>query len=153
MKANPYILIKEQRLLTIIASLIFSLTLINLGLILIESLKFRGIDFGEGSNSLYIPLFRFFSLLIFLFVFWSRKFYLSIIFTSLSFLTFSYEFFLNVRANFISNYLFSNKELIEIIERPLDYIVFLFISIPFFWQISILLRILIQTMQRKPELP
>ena len=153
MKTNPYISVKEKRLLTITASLIFSFTWINLGLILIESIKFRGIDFGEGSHSFYIPMFRSFSLLTFPFVLWFRKLYLSIIFTSLSFLTFSYEVFLNVRANIISNYLFSNKELLEIIARPLDHIVFLFISILFFWQISILLRILIQTTQRKPELP
>lgn len=153
MKANSYISIKEKRLLTIIASIGFSLMIINLGLIFIESLKFRGIDFSEGSRSVYIPMFRFFSLLTFPFVFWSKRLYFSAIFTGFSFLTFSFEVFLNVRANIENEYLFSISELIELIARPLDYLVFLLISALLFWQISILLRMLIKSLQRKPELP
>ncbi|MCY7348939.1 MAG: hypothetical protein LH614_22340 [Pyrinomonadaceae bacterium] len=35
----------------------------------------------------------------------------------------------------------------------LDYIAVFFISVLLFWQISILLRMLVKTLQRKPELP
>lgn len=153
MNINSYISIKEQRLLIIFAIIIFSLTIINLGLIGIDNLKQTGIDFCAYCPKSYIPIFRFFVLFFFPFVLWSRKFYLSIIFTSLSFLTFSYEVFLNFRANIENNFLFSMSELFTEIARPLDYLVFLLISVLLFWQISILLRILIQTTQRKPELP
>lgn len=153
MKANPYISVKEKRLLMILASIIFALNLINLGLIQIENLNHKGIDFCAYCRLGYIPIFRFFVLIAFPFVLWSRKFYLSTIFTSLSFLTFCYEVFLNVWANIEYDYLFSNIELLDEIARPLDYLVFLLISVLLFWQISILLRMLVKITQRKPELP
>lgn len=149
MKANPYISIKEKRLLTILASIVFVLNILNLGLIEIKNLQNTGIDFCVYCRLGYIPLFRLFSIFVFPFVLWSRKFYLSTTISVLSFLTFCYEFYLNVRANIENDNLFSNKELINIIASPLDYLVFLLISILLFWQISILLRILITNRQRK----
>lgn len=152
MKVNSDISVKEKRLLNIFAFLIFSLTLINLGLIQIEILKHNGIDFCAYCYLGYIPFFRLFAILIFPFVLWSRKIYLSTIFSSLGSLTFINEIFLNFRANFENNYLFSKIEMIEFIASPLDYFVFLLISILLIWQISILIRISFVNSQMKKEL-
>lgn len=171
MKANPYISIKEKRLLTIFASIIFSLTLINLGWIAIEDYnnsvkeeEERLARIANGTNYKmdfkiygfirhdYKYEFRFFSLILLPFIFRAKKFIFSTTFTFLSFTALFYEFYLCLKVFLVTSSM-TLDEFITYFAKPLDYLVFLLISLLLFWQISILLRILIQTMQRKPELP
>lgn len=92
MKSNQFISIKENRFLTMVALIIFSLTLINLGSIVIEDynnsvkkqqgqlafaaagVRRGGIDFNVyGLPHSYVYEFRFFAVLIFPFVFWAKN--------------------------------------------------------------------------------
>lgn len=174
MGANPYISIKEKRLLTIFASVIFSLTLINLGSIVIEdynnSVKERqekllreangdrvgnGLDFsvcGFPRINL-VPHFRFFSILIFLIFLFEKRFVFSFLCSFLSFSAFAYENYSRFQSYFENEIDLPILKIIEFIARPFDYIVFLLISLLLFWQISILLRMLIKSLNRKIELP
>lgn len=174
MKANPYISIKENRFLIIFASIIFAFTLINLGSIVIEdfnnSVKDKqeelrreadGNKFGNGIDFSicgfprinFVPHFRFLSILVVIFLIFEKTILYASLCSFLSFCAFSYENYSRF------NYYFENQidltflETLNQIARPLDYVVFLLISILLFWQISILLRMLIKSLQRKTELP
>lgn len=174
MKVNPYISIKEKRLLIILASIIFTLTLINLGSIVIEDYNNKvkekqeklmreangdkignGIDFSICGfpRTNFVPHSRFFSVLIFFILLFETKFIFSSLSTFLGFSAFAYENYSRFQSYFENEIDLPFMKIIEFIARPLDYFVFLLISALLFWQISILLRMLIKSLQRKPELP
>lgn len=159
MKSNSYISIKESPFLLITASLVFFLTVINLGSIIytefLSSLRSSGIDFSNcGVRRInLIPYFRFFALLIFPLLIWKKKAVFSILFTFLSFSGFTSEIYRTFGYISLNEVKISFFELISYNITQIDFIVFSIISLLLFWQISILLRMLIKSLQRKPELP
>ena len=155
MKSNPYLSNKEHRLLKILGLVIFILTFVNLGWIIIEyyinSFRNNGIDFTvycicRGS---FVPGFRIFSILLFPFIFWGRKYIFSTLITFFSFAFFLFENYLSVKSYFANNAPMPFLEFVGYIAKPLDYFVFLLVSTLLIWQISILFRIFRQISKQK----
>ncbi len=171
MKANNYISKNEYRLLLIIAFISFVLAVSSFISFSIESYNEEvelhqtyseikansgatfAVDAGQDFRPLYRRWFIFLTLFIFLAVLNAKKFLVSFSFTLIPFLIFTYWI---VRTNedikLNETYMSGTPHLLKIATHY-DYFVFLFISILLFWQISILLRMLIKTLQRKTELP
>lgn len=152
MKSNPFISIKEIRLLIIFGSLIFFLTVSNMGSIVYEdSFKNNAIEFSSCGvlRTNFVHYFRFLSLLIFIFLLIETKHIFTFLSTFLSFSAFAYENYYCFNRYFENEWKPSFFEIIEIIARPLDYLVFLLVSILFIWQISILWRISFVNSQMK----
>ena len=165
---------REQRILSIVA---FAALLFVFATFSFENIKDFNYTTSKGQNKLErlannqqiftfsacggidyrIALFHFFTFFIFLSILKTRKFLLS------SFLTFFYAvvFIYGLSAKFKAARLggeeFSPRvDFFDQVFRAagsFDYIISFFILILLFWQISILLRILIKTLQRKSELP
>lgn len=112
-----------------------------------------GIYSFERASS--IPFLNFLSFFIFIILYKSKRFLVSSLLTLLIFIPLAYEFYRGFRFILFYNPLpeRSFSELLFLFANRFDYFVFLFVSILLFWQISILLRMLIKTLQRKAELP
>lgn len=144
MKANPYISIREKRFLIVFTILIFTLMNLNMGLIVYEdTFRNSSIDFSICGTlrANFIPHFRFFSLLIPVFLFLERKFIFGFLSTFLAVLAFSYENVQCFLRFFEEDWLLTFFEKINLIARPLDYLVFSLIFVLLIWQISIFYRI------------
>lgn len=112
---------------------------------------FEFYSFVRGS---FFPLFCILSLFIFVALLKTKIFAVSSLLTLLNFSMFIYEIYL--RRGIFFDESFANFGFIEklfIIGNIFDYLTFLIVSILLFWQISILLRMLIKTSQRKNVLP
>jgi len=96
-------------------------------------------DFGRPN---YLPFARILCLLVFPFLYWSRKFFWSSIITSMSFLIFGLEFIRGFYAAVIGeNYLAKGLTgQLFWIATPLDYLKFLLLALLLVWQISIHFR-------------
>lgn len=171
MKANNYISIKEHKLLLTAAFMIFALAFSNLTLQSIDKYNnyvsekqeklerqankeptFEFYSFGRKSG---IPFLNLISIFIFITLSKSKNYIISFLLVAFTFSFFIYELLHGFRI-FLYDNSFPELNLIQrlsLIGNPFDYAVFLLVSILLFWQISILLRILIKTTQRKPELP
>jgi len=157
MQTNYYISRREHNLLLILASTSvvfafsnFAYQLINHFIKPIDS--FVLYDISRGS---LLPTFNFLTLGIFIALFKSRRFIISSLMTSLSFIIFAYEFYSRVRI-ILRDDPFPELSLTEqllMIANYFDYTVFLIVSVLLFWQISILLRMLIKTLQKDEALP
>jgi len=177
MEANNHISKSEHKLLLIVAFMTFVFAFSNFTSQTIQnyndSVSKQQEELKEKANKandeisfgLYIlgradlrPFYNlsliFLSLFIFLALKKSKIFLLSSLFTVCSFLIF-FAWFVDYNHAINSN---ETKpptvlERLLIIASIFDYIVFVCVSILLFWQISILLRMLIKTLQRKTELP
>jgi hypothetical protein len=169
MKANNYISKKEHILLLIFAFTAFGfvLSVITPQVISIynysvseeqRELKSQADDkpnprFSGSQSPNIMPLFHFLSFFIFIALLKTKRFLLS------SFLTIFYVFCIvyGLSLRFESS-MFGGLEIsfikqIRFVAHNYDYLAFSFALILLFWQISILLRMLIKTLQRKTELP
>ncbi len=156
MKANSYISAKEHKLLLVLAFISAILAFLALVHQIIENYnKPASIGIYDMSRASLIPWFNFFTLFIFIALFKSKRFIISSLLTLFSFVIFAYEFYSVVRIiilfNPIAELTFVEKLLL--IANYFEYINFFLVLILLFWQISILLRMLIKTLQRKTELP
>ncbi len=171
MKANNYISRKKYKLLLITAFLTSVIAFSNFTFQVIEKYNnsvseqqaelrkqandepIFGIYSFERASS--IPFLNFLSFFIFITLYKSKRFIASSILTLLIFMPFAYEFYLGFRFILFYNPFpkHSFTELLFLFANRFDYLVFLLVSILLFWQISILLRMLIKTLQRKTELP
>ena len=175
MKANNYISNKEHKLLLIVAFIALILALSSFVSFSIETynkqVQAEQIELKEKANGEYIsfgiygdwgdsrPLYRFSFIFPTLFTFLilrkTRLIIFSLFFTSIPFFIFIYWFF-KINHAISTNETLSKLTVLDrifTIATTFDYVVFLFISILLFWQISILLRMLIKTLQRKTQLP
>ncbi len=112
---------------------------------------FEFYSFERGS---FFPLFCILSLFIFVALLKTKIFVIPFLLTLSNFCMFIYEVFLRKWIFFdeyFSNFSFTEK--LFIIGNIFDYLTFTLVSVLLFWQISILLRILIKTSQRKNVLP
>ncbi|HLM59383.1 MAG TPA: hypothetical protein VK308_01140 [Pyrinomonadaceae bacterium] len=174
MKANKYISKREHRIIIIVAfaAFVFAFSIFSIqtikdynNAILEEQHKLnrlanntQSISFTAcGGMDYRVPFLHFLTLFIFLALYKTKRFLLP------SFLTVFYAavFIYGLSARYDGARLggeeFSPK--VDFLDKvcraatDFDYLAALFISILLFWQISILLRILIKTLQRKTELP
>lgn len=102
----------------------------------------------------FIPFACFSSLFLFITFLKTKRFVFLL--TFLSFSMFSYEFFLDCRALFFDEYLskLTFLEQVSFVRANIfDYLTFLFVSIFFIWQISILFRVFNKPQQYKSFLP
>ncbi len=157
MKANSYISKKENRLLLILSFISVVFAFSNFVYQVIDHFTkpkalFDIYDISRGS---FLPTFNFLTLFIFIALFKSKRFIISSLLTFISFIIFTYEFYSGGRI-ILRDDPFPELGLIEqllLIANYFDYTVFLIVSILLFWQISILLRMLIKTLQREKALP
>ncbi len=171
MKANNYISRKEHKSLLIVALITVVIAFSNITFQGVEKYNnsvsekqeklekqangqptFEFYDFVRASS---IPFLNLLSFFIFLTLYKSKRFIISSLLTLLIFTPFVYEFYLGFRFILFYNQLpeLSFTKLLFSFANCFDYLVFLLISILLFWQISILLRMLIKTLQEKTELP
>ncbi len=156
MKANSYIPAKERRLLLILAFISVILAFLSLAYQIIEHYtKPASIGIYDMKQASLLPWFNFLTLFIFIALLKSKKFIISTLLTLFSFIIFAYEFYSVVRIIILFNPIpeLSFVEKLLLIANYFEYINFFLVSILLFWQISILLRMLIKTLQRKTELP
>ena len=152
MKSNPFISSTEHRKLKVIALLIFILTLINLSLLEIEQLSRPAIDFTISGfyRPNFVYEFRFFAIILFPFIFWAKKYIFPTLIAIFSFASFVYENYLSITTGYFANNApMPFLEFVGYIAKPLDYFVFLLVSILLIWQISILWRISFVNSQMK----
>ncbi len=174
MKANKYISKKEHKLLLLVAftSFVFALSIFSL-----QGIKDYNDAISKGQNELEqlanleqiisfaacggidyrVSFLHFLTLFIFVALLKTKRFFLS------SFLTVFYAavFIYGLSARYDGSRLggeeFSPKvDFLDKVYRAafdFDYVAALFISILLFWQISILLRMLIKTLQKERALP
>lgn len=172
MKVNNYVSKKEHRLLLIVAFTAFVYVVSAFTFEAVNgynqyiseqqnvlknqadgkpNLRFSGTD---GINQ--IPGLHILTLFIFAALLKTKRFLLPVILTVFYATGFIYSLF--VRANYSGfdspNFLQSSFfEQIYLVSNLFDFLAFFFILILLFWQISILLRMLIKTLQRKRVLP
>jgi len=178
MKANNYISKREHKFLLVFAFIVFVLAFSSFTSHIIESYndsvsqtqeklekKANYVKTNEVSFEFYDltrtdprPFYNLFISLLSLFAFLAllktKKFVLPSFFTAFSFLIFSTWFISFNRA--INHNETQPPNLLErflIIAAIFDYVVFSFVSILLFWQISILLRMLVKTLQKDEALP
>lgn len=155
MKVTSYISVKEKRLFILVTFFVLFLTVLNIGSIVYEdSFKNNAIEFsscGELRTN-FVHYFRVLSLLIFAFILAETKYVFSFLTTFLGFSAFAYENYYCFNRYFENDWKISLIEVIGLIARPLDYFVFLLISILLVWQISILFRILTQSLKTSSQL-
>lgn len=157
MKNNPYISVKENNLLIIIASLIFFLSIVNFGSFLYEdylnSLTRNKLDFSACSvlRINFIPHFRFLAILVFPIFLLDKRFIFFPFCTFLSFSAFIYEIYSIIPRLEQSDSKISLFEVMSYSLTQTDYFIFALIFLLLFWQISILFRIGIKTFQLKTE--
>lgn len=172
MTANNYISKNEHRLLLIVAFSAFAFVVSTFTFHFVKSyndyiieqhkeLKSRAdnepyMSFSGGNSIHQIPGHHFLILFVFLSLLKTKRFLLPAILTVFYTSVFIYGLF--VRASYIGfdspNYLQSSLiEQFYFVANPFDFFAFIIISILLFWHISILLRMLIITSQRKNVLP
>ncbi len=160
MKANEHISIREHKFLLIIAFTIFvfAFSVFSTEVIAdynraVSETKF---EFSNCAISYSFPPAYLSSIFIFIALLLTKRFFLSVVLTLSYILLIVYairvrfETFADSRFGELS---FGFTEQMESTVFYYDYIIFTFTLILLFWQISILLRMLIKTLQGKTELP
>ncbi len=172
MRANEYVSKREHKLLLIVAftafvfvTLFFCWNIIknyNYSVYYeLQRLEYLANYNREGGMSIpsrkVVPLLHLLTLFIFLALLKTKKFLLPLFLTVFYAIVFIYGLSVGYYESLLGGEEFSPKvgffDRVYCIADGFDYLAFLFISILLFWQISILLRILIKTLQRKTELP
>ncbi len=169
MKANDYISKREHILLLIVAFTVFGFVL---SVIIPQVISIYNYSVSEeqrelkkqadgkptprlsGSHSPDImPLFHFLTFFIFIALFKTKRFLLSSFLTVFYVLLIIYGLSLRFENSMFGGLEFGLVKQIRFVAHNYDYLAFSFALILLFWQISILLRMLIKTLQRKTELP
>ena len=174
MEANKYISKREHKFLLLVAftSFVFALSIFFLqeikdynDAISKEQNKLERLANNEqiisfsacGGMDYRVPFLHSLTLFIFVALLKTKRFLLSSFLTVFYAVVFIYGLSARYDGARLGGEEFSPKvDFIEKVYRAttdFDYLAALFISILLFWQISILLRMLIKTLQRKPELP
>ncbi len=157
MKANKYVSKKEHKLLLIVAFIAFIFVALTFCGDLIKDHNYNREGGFSGSGPLVIPLLHFLTLFIFIALFKTKRFLLSSFLTVFYAIVFIYGLSARYNGSRLGGEEFSPKvDFLDQVYRganSFDYLASLFISILLFWQISILLRMLIKTTRRKNELP
>ncbi len=171
MKASNFISKKEHRLLLIIAFTVFLFVFSIFTLQVVKDynysvsedqrqLKFQADGASSprfSSDNYVLPGLHFLTLFIFIALLKTKRFLLSSSLTVFYAIVFIYVLSARYNGSRLGGEEFSPKvHFLDQIYRAadsFDYLAALFISILLFWQISILLRMLIKTLQRKTELP
>ena len=158
MNAIKHISKNEHKLLLIVAfaSIIFVLSVITFDIIkAFTSYTSKSQFSGQTANT--FPLFHFLTVLILVALVKTKRFLLPFISTVLYAFAFIYGLSARYKGGRLGGEEFSPKvdfhEQIFRAANEFDYIAAFFISILLFWQISILLRMLIKNSQRKNVLP
>ena len=154
MKANKYISQKEHLTLLIFAFVAFVFVLSGFASEFIKSHN------TSGSLFPYYPTYpaglHFLTFFIFLALLKTKRFLLSSFLTNFYACIFVYSLFMRTKYSGFDSDSFLNSSLFEqfcLVTRDFDYLAAFFISILLFWQISILLRMLIKTLQKENVLP
>lgn len=172
MKAHGYVSKKEHKLLLVLCFiyLIFVSSIVSFQIV--EDYNYavseRQMDlknqaigeqtpqFSNDSIDQRFPGLHLLTLFIFLALFKTRKFIISSFLTTFYGVVFVCGLYGKYKFGFLGGEDFAPKfdtfDRIYRMANGFEYLAAFFISILFFWQISILLRILIKTLQRKPEL-
>jgi hypothetical protein len=154
MKAINYISRKEHYLLSIVAFSAFVFVALPFVFEIVKFSNYNSAGFSSSNTTFsLVPPFHFLTLFIFLSILKTKRFLLPVLLTVLYAVIFIFGLVIRIS----DNEFFSPEEVllskIYYAARGFDYLAALFISILLFWQISILLRMLIKTKQRKPILP
>lgn len=157
MKPNKYISQKEHLMLLIFAFILFasflSIFIWEADQVYSAPPQFR---FSGSGNISQTPQFHFFSLFIFIALLTTKRFLLSSFLTVFYAFIFIYGLFVRAEYSSFDSDTFLNSSFIErfyIVAHDFDFLAAFFISILLFWQISILLRMLIKTSQKESVLP
>lgn len=157
MKANDYISKKEHTFLTVF---VFTAFVFVLSVFTSEEIRIHNLSISPFSSSNYanaMPGLHFLTFFIFVALLKTKRFLLSSLLTIFYAVVFIYGLSIRYNASRLGGEEFSPKfDFLDQVYRAangFDYLAALFISILLFWQISILLRILMKTTQRKIELP
>ncbi len=172
MRANKYISKREHKLLSIVAFIAFVFVVLTFCGDIIRDYNYfvykeqqklgylanynREGGFS-GSGPMVMPLLHFLTLFIFIALLKTKRFLLSSFLTVFYAVVFIYGLSARYNGSRLGGEDFSPKvDFLDKVYRAathIDYLAAIFISILLFWQISILLRMLIKTLQRKNELP
>ena len=173
MKANKYISKREHKFLLITAfmAFMFTLSVVSFQVVksytdtVVESQKERKnqansektIRFSNHGMNYNFPLFHFLTFFVFALLLITKRFLLSSFLTVCYAVLFIYGLSARYKGARLGGEEFSPKvDFLDQVYRAadsLDYIAAFFISILLFWQISILLRMLIKTLQKDEALP
>lgn len=173
MKANSYISKKEQKLLLLVAFIVFVFVALAFSYDIIKDYNYfvdkeqqrleylanynREGGISGSHSTAVIPALHFLTLFIFLALLKTKRFLLSSFLTVFYAIVFIYGLSARYNGSRLGGEEFSPKvDFLDQVHRAansFDYFAALFISILLFWQISILFRMLIKTLQRKTELP
>jgi hypothetical protein len=173
MKANKYISQKEHKSLLIIAFISFIFVALTFCYGIIKDYNYsvykqhqklghlasynREGGISGSSPRLIMPALHLLTLFIFIALLKTRRFLLSSFLTVFYAIVFIYGLSALYNGSRLGGEEFSPKvdffDQVYFAANGFDYLAAFFISILLFWQISILLRMLIKTLQRKPKLP
>ncbi len=162
MKANNYISKREHNLLTTFAFTVFVCLILFISLSLIEEVISQPNAMPKvklsGDNGLMIfPPFHLITFFIFLAILKTKRFLLSFLLTIFYAFIFIYGLSARFKGGQLGGEEFSPKVDLHLeiyyAANGYDYFAAFFISILLFWQISILLRMLIKTSQKESVLP
>ena len=173
MMANKYISTTEHKSLLVVSfiSLIFVLSTISFEII--EDYNYAVLErqreleyqangeqiprFSNDSIDNTFPGLHLLTLFIFLSLLTTKRFAIPSILTTFYAIVFVYNLYEKYKFGFLGGEDFASKTdtfyRIYRMANGYEYFAAFFISVLLFWQISILLRMLIKTLQRKPELP
>ena len=156
MKANDYISKRERKLLLIFA---FATFVFVLSVFIYDAIRIDNLSNSPFSGSVVrtLPGLHFLTLFIFIALLKTKRFILSSFLTSFYAVVFIYGLSISYYGRLLGGEEFSPK--VGFYQRlyrqanSFDYLAAFFISILLFWQISILLRMLIKTLQKEQTLP
>ncbi|MBA4121053.1 MAG: hypothetical protein H0X72_01135 [Acidobacteria bacterium] len=169
MKANNLISKNEHKLLLIVSFIAFLFVLSIFTLQVIKDYNYSVSEkqqeiknqvsgkpsprFSSSAGGHTIPGLHFLTLFIFLALLKTKKFLLSSLLTVFYVFCIIYGLWLNISQFDEHITKVSFVEQLSLVANTFDYLGFFLASVLLFWQISILLRMLIKTLQRKIELP
>lgn len=173
MKANSYISKREHKLLTTFAFVVFIFVLLFISLSIIYDYNYSvsetqkelqsqanakpRIKFSGGNGLTFFPLFHLLTFFIFVALLKTRRFLPPFLLTIFYIFIFIYGLSARFKGRQLGGEEFSPKvdlhKQLYYAADGYDHFAALFILILLFWQISILLRMLIKTVQRKNVLP
>lgn len=170
--SNNYISKLEVKLIRIFAFLLFVIVVFFISLSIVNEYNYfvsetqndllnqanaeSNIRFSGGSGIIFFPLFHIFNFFIFIAIYKTKRFLLPFLLTIFYTIIFIYGLSARFKAGQLGGEEFSPK--VELHKQlfyaanSYDYFVAAFILILLFWQITILLRILLKTLQRKNNL-
>jgi hypothetical protein len=162
MKANKYISKTEHFALLTVAFIAFIIVLsifawqVSVAYDNFFADKASKIRFSGSANEFQTPPFHLLTLFIFIAILKTKRFFLSSLLTVFYAFIFIYGLYVRAKYSSFESDTFVNSSFIEqfyLVAHDFDFLAAFFISILLFWQISILLRMLIKTSQKESVLP